>query len=328
MLLTDKEIISLPKIDTHVNLNMDESSRTLTNSSDDLYSLVDIYAEQAIKNNVILSEIVYTPEVYTVPMDDGLHAVVNACKDSSGKNYNINASIQFLRDETVERALDRYEILKNFMHSNKKINHYISGITLGSYWNHLDANEYAGFLNKIRELRSDMQISVSFEINSRTAVDIENLMEISLNSGIRYSKFIFNGYGANVYEEDLFEDERVMGWIFDENIPIVISPTTGLKAKSGLMKQLARIIEWQKSGTTVLLSSDDYYSDAGNQYKFNHILENIFLGYDSEWWRRNGYLHWDKHSLINFMEKALVVSGNKSIHREKVIEKFNLYLNG
>ena len=321
------QIENIPKIDTHVNLRMDELARTQTNDSNDIYRLVSKYCEKAVKSNVVVSELVYTPEVYTVPMKDGLSAVVNAAKECSNNNFHINLSIQFLRDEPEEKALERFDILREWLKWNRGVSYFITGITIGSFWNHMEVEKYSTFLKRTKELLPDVGLSVNLELNPRTKLDIQQLINFSQVHNIEFRKFIINGFGKNTYESTLLDDEQFISMIFANQIPVVISPRNDTNLITGLSEQLTYIKKWLDKGYRIVLNSDDYFKEDNVYGDFNSILEQTFTLYDKDYWARNEYPYWNKDHIIGFMKTAQSCSYNRHYNVSNLFDKYQEILN-
>tara|TARA_B100000424_G_scaffold99432_1_gene74518 strand:- start:16384 stop:17373 length:990 start_codon:yes stop_codon:yes gene_type:complete len=325
-MLTYQQLEKIPKIDTHVNLRMDKFARETVTGPDGIYSLVHQYAEQATKNNVVLAELVYTPEFYTVPMKDGLTAVTNAIKECSNNNLRLNLSIQFIRDEEQKKALERFDILSDWFKWNRKLEHIITGITIGSFWNHQDITTYETFINRTKEL-PNLALNFNMELSPRSYRDLLKFYNMLSQMNQRCNKIIINGFGTNAYEDDLFRNKSFTDALFSDNKSLVISPRKTDTNTVELEKQIERIYNWVNEGKRIIINTDDHFRETNKYGHFNTILEKAFVLYEKKYWSRNGYENWNKDHIVTFMRNAQTQSRNIEYDSNKLSHKYINILN-
>ena len=325
-MLTYQQIEKIPKVDTHVSLRMDEYAREKVTSSDGLYELVSQYVEQALKNNVVLAELVYTPEFYTVPMEDGLAAVTNAILECSNNNLSLNLSVQFVRDEDETIALERLDILSDWFKWNRRVEHIISGITIGSFWNQQPIKKYEKFLLKTKNEFPKLGLSLNMELNPKSKNDLIRTLNLLNQIGHRCEKVIINGFGTNAYEEELFRDDEFTNAIFSDHKPLVISPRKSDVYTVSLEEQILRIKQWISSGKRIIINTDDHFRETNKYGNFNKILENAFVNYDKTFWTRTTHPFWSKDDIVTFMKTATSISRNLEYNSSDMSHRFQKIL--
>lgn len=311
-MLTYQQIEKIPKIDTHVSLRKDDFARETVTGPDGLYELVHQYTEQAIRNNIVLAELVYTPEFYVVSMEDGISAVTNAINECSNNNIRLNLSVQFIRDEDESKALERWDLLSDWFKWNRKTEHIITGITIGSFWNHKPIEEYQNFLNRLKEIPR-LGINYNMELNPKSKRDLTKFLNILSQTNQRCDKIIINGFGTNAYEEELFRDDEFTNALFSVKT-VVVSPRKSDFLTVSLEEQIKRIKDWKDQGRRIVINTDDHFRETNKYGSFNTILEKAFVLYEKNYWARQGFSNWNKIDIIDFMRNALVKTKNAEIN--------------